>query len=452
MAAYWPDGNAPGDCTKGEHLMDDDDTDVVVEQVRSTIAATNALTAEMQEITTKLESIRDRFLRKEISKEEAVREKAALQPRIKELNARGAAQKKDMAAGHVTLSLEGSRLVLKEDLSLVTRKQNLSGPAPKLYRAAEITNDAEKALPDVFRKFYPRRYENIVSYHSPKQVAGALTQMVGELHYLGLTQLGTAMKLMLPAMDYMVERRMPMFFVAPKLLEAVKRSDFQDEIDWVNLKLPYEHGCFVMPKGGFPHHSDGECICIWWSRVQPGEYTVKAADAKNKIAITTNALGIVAFTEHGVFYDSNLTDAIRPMVKMRNLFYKYGDKVPDSSSGAMDEPLRAEDEPFIEQMGAIVFGLFLAMNARAGLVTAGSRLKLVKGKPGQSNVEYWTPNVIGKNYETKKVLGAGTHASPRMHWRRGCYRHQHFGVGNTEVKVIWIEPCLVAAGAKAEPV
>ena len=325
--------------------------------------------------------------------------------------------------------------------------------ATKFFKTAaqKIAEHAEEERPFTFQKFYPRRYQDIGGYHSPKMVAGGLSYMVEELHTLGYEDLGTAMKILLPAMDYMVERKMPYLFIAPKLLDAVKRSDFQDEIDWMDLKLPYEHGCFILPRGALVHPTEGDCICIFWTRIaKDKEYPCKTAHVQNIACYGNNAFGIVAYTMSSTYFDSNLTDAIRPKVKLRNLFYKFeGLEGPDNSTGLLDEPLRGDDKGFLEDVGCIVFGTFLALNARANLLTPAKREKTV-AKRGAVPVEYWSPNIIGKAYETKreKTVVGGT--SPRMHWRRGHFRNQAYGPRREKVedmphKVIWIEPMLIAA-------
>lgn len=45
----------------------------------------------------------------------------------------------------------------------------------------------------------------------------------------------------------------------------------------------------------------------------------------------------------------------------------------------------------------------------------------------------------------RRETPAGTHASPRLHWRRGHFRNQAYGVKHSERKVIWIEPTLIGA-------
>lgn len=51
------------------------------------------------------------------------------------------------------------------------------------------------------------------------------------------------------------------------------------------------------------------------------------------------------------------------------------------------------------------------------------------------------------DYRIKREHGVpeGTHASPVMHWRRGHYRRQRYGPGNSQFKTIVIEPVLANA-------
>jgi hypothetical protein len=55
------------------------------------------------------------------------------------------------------------------------------------------------------------------------------------------------------------------------------------------------------------------------------------------------------------------------------------------------------------------------------------------------------PRDLGAGYKIpiRRTGAQGTHASPRLHWRRGRFRPQRIGEGRAEVKTIWIEPTLV---------
>jgi hypothetical protein len=110
-----------------------------------------------------------------------------------------------------------------------------------------------------------------------------------------------------------------------------------------------------------------------------------------------------------------------------------------------EENLSEDDSAFLEKLGVVVFGMLLALQARPALLTAAVREKVVKATSDRPQREFWTPTYIGKGYYPKREGASGTHASPRMHWRRGHFRQQAFGVQRSERKVIWLEPCLVSA-------
>lgn len=53
--------------------------------------------------------------------------------------------------------------------------------------------------------------------------------------------------------------------------------------------------------------------------------------------------------------------------------------------------------------------------------------------------------LIGSDNYTQLSQVAGDR-SVKMHWRRGHFRVQHFGEGNSETKVIWLQPMLINSG------
>lgn len=252
---------------------------------------------------------------------------------------------------------------------------------------------------------------------------------------------------------------MPLFFLAPDLLEAVLRTDFDDDINWGELHLPYETGILILPKGTLRHPEDGEVSMLIWSRVKSGDHRPPYPGIPT-ITVGNNAFVILALCmENVVWYDSTMNADNRPTVRLNNLFYREaGDPFPQmvKSVPYLDSDLTEKDQGFLEQVGVIVFGTILAMNARPELVERSKFIRRV-GK-GEKQREFWTPNVIGARYRLKRevprivdghfVYGAhqqGSHASPRMHWRRGHYRQQPCGVGRRQRKTIWLEPMLIGA-------
>jgi hypothetical protein len=110
-----------------------------------------------------------------------------------------------------------------------------------------------------------------------------------------------------------------------------------------------------------------------------------------------------------------------------------------------------DETKFNTWLTTLVLKLLLFMLARPNDVQHGSIARVVKQRRTGSPIEFWHPNVMGRNYVTAREMSAGTHASPRLHWRRGHFRNQRHGPGFSLVKTIWIEPVLVAPSENKQP-
>jgi hypothetical protein len=324
----------------------------------------------------------------------------------------------------------------------------------------------EIECPDLLRKFYPRIYENVGRYHSPRQCAAFLANVTFETSRLGRERSPTSYQLIIPMLEPMAQRGMPMFFIAPDLLKAIERTDFYDDIDWRkdHLKLPFDQGIFILPKGAFAHPQDGDVSMILWGRFEKGKEYPGPVPHMATI-LTHDGFTLLGLTHKtGVWYNSVFNADVRPTVRLNNLFYRESMDEPTPPSlktTRLDSDLTKADEEFLEKLGVITFGTFLAMNAKPELLEKGKLLKRVQ-KTGQQPREFWSPNIIGPRYRLKREVRkidkhgkfvadqpkrdlGGTHASPRLHWRRGHFRNQAYGMGLKERKQIWIEPMLIGA-------
>lgn len=316
----------------------------------------------------------------------------------------------------------------------------------------------DREYPDLMRAFYPRIYENTGRYHSPRACAGAVVNIIAETLRYGYHKTATAYRLAMPGLAYLRQHRVPMFFLAPDLMEAVLRTDFDDDINWQTMELPYESGILMLPKGSLVHPEDGEVAMLMWSRIRKGEHAPPWPGIPRPILPHDAFIILGLCADRCVWFDSILTANVRPVMRLNNLFYRApGEAAPNiEKSNFMDADLTEDEQPFVEKMGVILFGTFLAMNARPVLVEHGKLLKRVGA--GAKAREFWSPNVIGARYKFKREVAkivdrqfvtstraTGTHASPRMHWRRGHYRNQPYGPKLKEHKTIWIEPCLIGA-------
>src|SRR5258708_24272934 len=77
----------------------------------------------------------------------------------------------------------------------------------------------------------------------------------------------------------------------------------------------------------------------------------------------------------------------------------------------------------------LALNLLLISVARPELLTGGEIVKRVKIKRGEGKREMWAPRWIGRDWKAEREIrsGTGSHASPRLHWRRGHYRRSVVG-------------------------
>lgn len=339
---------------------------------------------------------------------------------------------------------------------IVLQKANVRGGSPENLR--ELFQKAEQT--PMFRQFYPRAYPSIGNYYSPKMFAGYLTGYTIHSAHVGLDATPTAMRLMLPGLAKMIEQKMPMLFVTSELLSAVLRTDFQDDIEWTEMKLPYEQGVLVLPKGALKAPGeDGDVGFIYWGRIRKGQHMSPALGIPNMETLADSFSIVALCPETGIMYDSNLTATYRPTLRLHNLFYRgegegfvaSNDDVSDTRPSTLafspfdEQHLSEADAEFLERLGVVVFGTMLALRARPALLTPARLVTVAKNTKKGTRTEFWDPVYLGKGYYPQREKSTGTHASPRMHWRRGHFRHQAYGAGRLERKVIWLEPTLVSA-------
>jgi hypothetical protein len=310
----------------------------------------------------------------------------------------------------------------------------------------EVLAYIERDRPDLMAAFYPRIYINTGKWHSPKVISAHVAAALNAIDIVGIDNAPIVSRVLAPMFSYLVEKRMPMLFVAPALLDSVKKTDFRDEFNWVDLPLPYSAGIFVLPPGSLVHPRTGDCAAILWARTTAGTYPSMLRGSR-RLVVGSNTFTLMGLSvSDGSWYESTVSAEVRPTLRLNNLFMRNArEEYPGHLRNEFyDEPLDAEEDgPFIEQMGVIAFGLLMALNARPNLSGTARLDHVVTDKKEKSRKEFWYPNIIGEHYQPKRESQGGTHASPRMHWRRGHFANQPCGLRQAERKVIWREPALV---------
>lgn len=116
-------------------------------------------------------------------------------------------------------------------------------------------------------------------------------------------------------------------------------------------------------------------------------------------------------------------------------------------------PTGEEEQKFTLKVQSFALQLLVILSACQNVITNGTLARPVSFKKGvRVREELWNPNLIGWNYRAQRSETTGekgTHASPRLHWRRGHVRNQPFGpkpwTAETPKRLKWIEPVLVNA-------
>lgn len=248
------------------------------------------------------------------------------------------------------------------------------------------------AFPDIWAKVSQRIYKHTENYCDYRWVylewgwALALQQWKRE----GAEVITDEHQRTLDAYDLHKQHNFPFFFVSSGICDAAWQSDLKFTVDWKSMHLPFEAFTFVLPQ--------------------------------------KNPLGYEALSVHR--------------------FVRNGDvRLVISALGA--SPLGKElvpSFPFKDDGGETdatvrwVFNTIYAMSARPEYVEGGER----SGVHKKSQSEIWTPNVVGRKYAVKShTFSHERTGSVRLHWRRGHFRQQAYGIGRLQHKVIWIEPMMV---------
>lgn len=286
-----------------------------------------------------------------------------------------------------------------------------------------ITSDTiAKAYPKEFALCYPRRYSVPGGYGSPKKAAACLAAHLGSSQ---LTELDRSASAIFFIAAGLAEHNVPTYWVSKDLLESAAATNLPSEICFSDLKLPLPAILFMLP-----------------------ENSIKAPGTEG-----LSWIGFSTFPEGAVGFGSgNSTVAYSMVLKGDEPINQNEGKVPHYQSPVdgsdWSEFLTTEDSEVHHLLTRVGVNLIMIMSSRPELleVATPNDTSLTSNGRRPDN-KLWSPNWIGRTYRhaPRTDKEERTHASPRMHWRRGHWRHQPCGPNRSERKDIWIEPCLVAA-------
>lgn len=215
------------------------------------------------------------------------------------------------------------------------------------------------------------------------------------------------------------------FFVSPKLMEAVRQTDPPAGIDFGDFKMPYEAIVFQLPKGGIQFRGE-DCSYIGIARIPAGKGTLLTPLTKMNLDMERPRF-IFTATFRGLqchFGVGGDPGAIKKIVDGGIDILAYTNEV--SGCNVKPNGRITDDVVLVNDIIRTSLNLILAMEVQPALVERGRRVTQHRKERSR---EIWEPNFVGRKYRTILKAGAeaGTHASPRMHWRRGHFRRQGLG-------------------------
>lgn len=243
----------------------------------------------------------------------------------------------------------------------------------------------------------------------------------------------------------------PLYWIGHDILMAAMASDLPDDLNAEDMRWPRDAMTFMLPTGAL-REGDGHVEIITIARHTDALESVDASLAERD--------GVAPFAES--YRGLMMIDTYHSKETVGQSTYTLrgplSGMLSRTSSAAVDQDRQAwgmmgidlsEVKASTNDVMKTAINLLLIMQARRELLTGGDALHGVKVKRGsvKSHATLWSPLWIGKDYRiSREAPGVGTHATPRLHWRKGHWRNQPYGERSLLRRLRWIEPTL--AGGK----
>jgi hypothetical protein len=230
------------------------------------------------------------------------------------------------------------------------------------------------------------------------------------------------------------------YFVCDDFARAVAATDLPHDFTLDDLHWPLPGFVIAWP-AMFMREAAGRDICyVYAANMDAGDHSVATMPGCPTITVPKAKVGWHYYAHDGEHLELFVTLFPRDNpVDEAILRYGYVDY-----TGMRDQAGVEADKALTDRVSALMLELLVVLNTRPNLVERGQCVRPKRIKRARlKQRELWSPNLIGWRYRVASAAPAGTHASPRMHWRRGHIRNQPHGTGRTQRRLLWIEPMLV---------
>lgn len=302
---------------------------------------------------------------------------------------------------------------------------------------AQVSRHAlDSKIPKVFM---PRRYIPAPGYANPACISlscysGFLRAEHHEINEVDAAVLSLELNL--------VNHCLPTYFVSQAFVEAATATKLPDlifdEVNW-----PAQALLFCLPLELSKRYFGHEVPFILVSRLPEGEIKLQGrrvgAGVGTKASVVIAAAPILLPSGDCVMYHqtrplSHKLDSLSRTVQMEHGELFIFDEYPKIQG----------EEDLSRLVSELAIKLVLLMGAAPEHVEAGSIVRQAKVKRGLTvQDELWSPNFLGRTYQHPGAALGGTHASPRVHFRRGHLHTVLHGPGKEKSRLQWFQPVWV---------
>jgi hypothetical protein len=308
----------------------------------------------------------------------------------------------------------------------------------------------EEKMPDIWKRFNPRRYQIPDGFGLPKNLT-LLAAAVEVSALTGFRQQGTDPHTSGPiaylALSRLGSLDVPTYFVGREMADALMRTDLPEKFTLEDLRWPLPALQICLPEGVLVDSIGHSYTTMVIAQVDEGQSyrlvpgiedagVIAPATAIVTLAYSPTAIGTACW-HHELNSDPVSIGSVDQFVR------------PLSRSEENADSDRISKE-FADTCRRLAIQVMLAMVARPEMIEIEALARPPKVKGGKEiHPGLWNPNFIGRAYRSKitsnQEEGDSEDGKKRTHWRRGHFRNYLVSRGFKEDKVLWIEPILVNA-------
>lgn len=273
--------------------------------------------------------------------------------------------------------------------------------------------------------FEPRRVMTPEGYHSTKCVAAGLYALLTQADLAAVDGGPLPTEVTGCTFSYRVlAHQVPVFFVDGEFARAVAATQLPDDFTFGDLYWPQNGMVIGWPPKFLHEYTQRELCYVFAANCPAGSYAPPHQSRAPVIEVPAGRSKI------GWFYYA--WSGGRPECFVSAYLTK--DKLAESISGysytdyMQEAPDKVQaDREFTERISALMLKLLVIINVQPSFVTHGAQDRTTCRKHRHAAQQpTWGPNFIGRGYRLARP-SAGTHASPRLHIRRGHVAWQAIG-------------------------